>query len=410
MCILMALAVASLLAGCHASVGNGPRSLLQARVVVPVPIFTNNDVTWQATIAGGQGPYTVTWDFGGGAVPNAPTYADQPGPTSTSTVRMVAGTWFVRVTVTDSLGEACISPPAAYQAVTGQDIPPQIDSAVWDPVARTITVGATDVDDHEMLEITLRPPARGFSVDVNSKHAATTGPLTAVFRVRASDILAGASGNFGITVDDTHSTPTELFGGLNVSIPPLTFSADTLYAIPMTETAQVGEPVTVLVATGPTAHPYEYMNGVGLTMPSDGKYIGGDPAHGGTGDVPGTFNLGAPGGNAGSVDGFWTAMAPSGGFLLPPDNFIQSVDAQPAAGSQRFDFNVTPLGGSNQITASGALFNAQFRFSTAGTKTFGFQQLQSVKRTYYSDDTPTEYFWGDISNNQAGVPHAVVVR
>lgn len=70
-------------------------------------------------------------------------------------------------------------------------------------------------------------------------------------------------------------------------------------------------------------------------------------------------------------------------------------------GRERWDFNCTPIGGSDQTAASGPLFNFTFTFGNAGVKHFGFQQFDGVKRTYYSDAASNEYYWGDISNSAA---------
>jgi hypothetical protein len=412
---LVAISALALATSCHTkNVGTGGPQFLAATITVPTNMFGNQDATWTANIQGGIGPFTVAWDFGGGATPNTATFTGQAGPTSSATVTMVNNTganasYHAKVTVTDSLGVVFTTPDpgVAYTVGPIQNQPPVINSATWDATAKTITVSVSDPDDGENLSVTVTPPA-GFTVDNATKTAAATGPLTAVFNVSADDLFAGGTGNFGVSVTDGTATTTSPTG-VDVTIAPIALAADTLYAIPLTSTAAVGDKVTVVVATGIPANPFQYMNGCGLTMPSDGKYVGSTAPNGGTGDVPGSFNIGAVGGNQGDPDGIWAVMNPSGGFLLAPDNFITSTADQPAAGSERWDFNVTPLGGSNLTTASGALFNAQFEFSTAGTKTFGFQQFETVKRTYYSDDA-TEYFWGDITNNVGGVPNSVTVN
>jgi len=99
---------------------------------------------------------------------------------------------------------------------------------------------------------------------------------------------------------------------------------------------------------------------------------------------------------------------PSGGFLLPPDNFFAESDL--GGGLVGIDFNVTPIGGSDITTASGALFSFGATFA-AGENILGFQEASNVDRTYYSDSTQSaHYHWGDIGNDHAGIPNSVRVE
>ena len=126
--------------------------------------------------------------------------------------------------------------------------------------------------------------------------------------------------------------------------------------------------MTIVVATGIPANPFQFMNGVGLVVEDGADY------------AANSFNVGSVGGAADDVDGIWTDMAPTG-FLLAPDNFITKKDL--GGGTGRIDFNITPLGGSDVTTADGELFNFEMEFSAAGSYTITFQ----------------EFLWGDISNS-----------
>ena len=162
-------------------------------------------------------------------------------------------------------------------------------------------------------------------------------------------------------------------------------AADTLYAQAVETTVSVGDEVTVVVYTGVLAQAFEFMNGCGLTIEEDAD------------KVAGTFNTGVPGGQPDAADGFWSTMHPTGGFLLPPDNFIIATNI--GGGRERWDFNVTPIDGGEVTTSEGALFNYKFTFSVAGEKTFGFEEFRGVDRTYYSDNASVLYHWGDITNS-----------
>jgi hypothetical protein len=78
-------------------------------------------------------------------------------------------------------------------------------------------------------------------------------------------------------------------------------------------------------------------------------------------------------------------------------------------GQKRYDFNITPIGGSNLTGVGGTLFNAQFTYATPGNHAIGLQEFFGVKRTYYSEGNLTEYFWGDSTNNVPGAANSVVV-
>jgi hypothetical protein len=158
--------------------------------------------------------------------------------------------------------------------------------------------------------------------------------------------------------------------------------------------------VTVVVATGVPANPFQYLTGCRLCAPTESNMD----------YVAGTFNVGAPGGAVTGIDGFWTAMNPTGTppFLNPSDFLARSDTGD---GRWGIDVNVTPVGGSEVTNASGALFNIGVSFGAAGTWPLTFQQTETVNRTYYQDANQTpDYFWSDISNDHPGIPNSVVVQ
>ena len=170
---------------------------------------------------------------------------------------------------------------------------------------------------------------------------------------------------------------------------------DTLYAYLQQTVTEVGEPVLVVVATGAPANPFQYMNGVGVTVNEGAAF------------VDGTFNVGAPGGDQYDPDGIWSTMDPLPmTFLLPADWMI--MENQIEDEHVRIDFNVTPIGGAN-TTNGGELFNFCLEFSQAGTYTLGFEEFRDVKRTYFSDTDSREYFWGDIGNDHPGLLNSIYI-
>jgi hypothetical protein len=363
-------------------------------------LSTHVEGNWTATMTGGTAPYDVRWDFGGGSVSSILEMLDEPGPTSTASTAVLAGDWTATVQVTDAAGVVAIA-SRAYHVMPE----PQLSaSAIF--AAGKITV-VTDADPSADLRFNVDSPA-GFLLG-SPVPSLVNGNPGALVPVSAADPLLGANGE--LTVNITDSTGPTGVATVPVSLAPIALAADTLYAIPLQRQVRVGEPVTVLVATGTLPNPFLYMVGVGLTTDPDAQY-----------DY-GSLNFGDLGGAAPPPgqyweprffpDGIWAEFAAQpgwSGFLLAPDgeDFSFSFYSWIENGRRRWDMNLTPLGVQPRLNASGALFNVAFNFDSPGVKTFGFQQVSGVKRTYYADDA-TEYFWGDISNDHPGVANSVEV-
>jgi hypothetical protein len=368
-------------------------------LAVPAGMTDGANATWTLTINGGLPPYTVDWDFGGGADPNTFHITNASHPNSSVTTEMQQGTWNATVTVTDLTGLSATTNVAYTVGPSGPPPPivPVINSATYNSATQELTVVTSTTEAGETLTVNLQVPA-GFNVDASSKVAPGPDPRTAVFNITAASPAAGATGTFVVTVTDSDgdtSAPVSVVVTIAPVVPPPVIPADTLVAVPQVAAAQAAEAVTLVVSTGVTANPFQYMNGVGVTIESDAAY------------VPASFNVGAVGGATADPDGIWANMNPSGGFLLPPDNFIVSTAI--GGGRERWDFNITPIGGSDLTGVGGDLFNCQFTFTAMGNKTFGFQDVSGVKRTYYSDGALNEYFWGDITNSVAGFRNSVQI-
>jgi len=277
----------------------------------------------------------------------------------------------------------------SFRVVGIPDAPPTL-STTFDPATCTVTATATDPDGDDVTVSATTVPAGLTTPPAQTLHGAGIGGVTSgslTFQFSATDVLSGGTGDVTFTSDDGFgSTGTST---VTVSCPPFPLAPDTLYAIPLQDTVAVGDPVTIVVATGVPAGPFYYMTGARVTAPQASGFD----------YVPNSFNAGTPGGAAGDVDGLWTCMAPSS-FLLPPDFYLGRSDA--GNGLYGIEFNVTPLDGSDVTTCSGALFNFQATFTTPGTYHLGIQQADIVNRTYYNDATLTnDRFWSDISNAAA---------
>jgi hypothetical protein len=387
-------------------------------IVVPQGMNGGEDATWTANWVGGTGPYSISWNWGGGANPNTAAAAGIAGSTNSQTVTMVnpsltdSANYNVTVTVTDSQGLG-VPVTVAYTVGPTLNTAPTITSTSFNNGTLTVTVA--DVDNNDVT-VTIVTPAGVTAVSLSDVVSGGNGDAT--FSLSADDIFGGASGDVQITADDGQGgtdTATQA-----VSFAGITLEPDTLIAVPLQGSAGTaaatnnqnqitsGDIVRVVVATGVPANPFQFLNGVGVTVP--GGVQGGlndqyDITQGAV-YAANTFNAGAVGGDAGAVDGFWTTMAPGGGFLLPPDNFIKPTDI--GGGLIRIDFNLTPIGGSDVTTADGELFNFGMAFGIAGSYELGFQEFETVNRTYYQDGANNEYFWGDITND--GVPNTITVN
>lgn len=402
-----AASLAAVLAALLASAGCGllhhshtplPEPGPQVTITVPANIIGGASSTWSVSWIGGTAPYTIELDLGGGAAENVPAGTPAQSPfthvftmINPNLVNSAAYTYLAAVTDRDGLRGTAIG----TYTIGGESFNAiNIESAVFDDGLGVLTIEISARNDWPLTVSLATVPE--IVPEALAKAAQYLGPddslyyplhFRAEFRLQPAGglMFSGASGTVGITVEDDSGMSAT--SSVEVSILPFALAADTLYAIASPTLVGVAEPVTVIVASGVPAHPLQYINGIGLTVESDAQR------------AVGTYNIGEVGGAVGDADGFWTAMAPAGGFLVPPDSFIIATGL--SGGRERWDFNVTPIGGSDQTAASGALLNIQFMFGAPGVKSFSFEEAGSVKRTYYSDAANTQYFWGDITNDTA---------
>jgi len=233
-----------------------------------------------------------------------------------------------------------------------------------------------------MGEIDMNSPSPGAGFDANAPQAG---------EMDAGDGSGGELEPIGVDQGEPKPQPGDT-----------RFTLDTLYAIPQQTSAAVGAPVRIVVATGAPAHPFQYMNSVRVT------FSAGEPTF-----VPGSYNVGAVGGAPDYPDGIWASVAPEA-FLLPNDYMLSFNNYDAASGRWALDFNVTPILGTAVEGPEGELFNFEVTFAQPGTVQLGFEQFRDVDRAYYSYaesylGTVHEYYWGDISNDHAGVANTIEV-
>ena len=393
--VLVAALALVLAASCDSkNVGPWPPVLAPANITITAPAGMQGgvDANWTVNWTSSSAPFTVVWDFGNGANPNAVTNT-AAGNTDATTVQMLNASttddanYTVTVTVTDSQAR---SNSATLNYVVGPtpNLTPEIVSAVYTEPDLVVTV--QDADDAQTLTVDVTVPA-GMTVDAASKVAAQTGPLTATFTFGAEDSFAGGSGTTTVTVTDQDGATATT--DVAVSVAALVLDADTIYAIPMVSTATTADTVTIRVMTGVPANPFQYLVGANVTMPDWCTY------------AANTFNIGAVGGAMADSDGIWGDMGVTS-FLTGPDSFLFGQEKADfgEAGRHRLELNVTPLGGSDSTTNSGALCNFGVEFGQAGTATFGFvEATPPIDRTYYRDGANNDYYWGTLAAGPDGV-------
>lgn len=172
-----------------------------------------------------------------------------------------------------------------------------------------------------------------------------------------------------------------------------TYAYDTLYAYPLQAQAAVGEPVTVLIATGKPAHPLQFLSCVAVTVDEAGTY------------VADSFNIGVPGGARMGSDGIWGTMGiPDGQFLDLGDGLVPGTGDDIGNGRHAYTFAVVSMGAYPATNNEGVLFNFQLSFSQPGTYHIGLRSTDGTFDTlYYSSGDATNYFWSATLADANGV-------
>jgi hypothetical protein len=389
-----------LCAGCSGGPGDPPLTFFAVEATAPVAPIAGQPVQWSATLHGGAAPYRVSWNFGGGGVPDTLEETGISGASSTAETVMRPGQWIVTVTAFDSQGVISTD----MQLCTVANTPPAaaVESAVYDSVQRRLRVRLA-VTDENGDDVTVRLSAPGYLVEPAEQVVPGGGPATAEFIVSLADIFGGAPAlDLELALDDGAETViSPAADGIDVSIDPLPMVApDSLYAIPMKSVVAVDEPVRVLVVSTAPANPLRSCDIV-LTCGAWGH------------PVAGSFNLGAPGGAPLAADGMWAALQPAG-FAPVEDDFWTGFNGwlnyELGDGQRGFPFTLTPQGGTELNAAQGVLFSVEFVFTQPGVKTFGFAAGGKFGPTQYRDAAGTAYTWGDIANSTSGIPHSITVE
>ncbi len=395
-------------AGCSGGNGNdgggvtpGPEKLT-ATIIAPSWMEGGLSAQWSAAWSGGVAPYTVQWDLGDGAASG--TYAESTealGGTfsaimANATTAALDYTATLMVTSSDS---QTMWVSTAYSVAP--DRSPVIGSISFNAETGVLTIVATSTVPGAALMAAVNEPD-GLRADFITKSMSQTSDVsaTASFTWEALDQLAGGSGDCEVVVVDGLGRTTKTH--VQVAVPPIELLPDTIYAIPQTNHAKVGDVVTVVVATGVPAHPFQYLVGVNVTYPTWVEF---------TSQSYPRWNYGAPGGAQGDADGIWgeNGMGLSdGSFLIGPEPFMfpgwEEKSDFGISERHRMEFYIVPLGGHDITGISGALLNFQVKFDHAGTASFGFiESTPPIDRTYYRDGSNNDYYWGTLMAGPDGV-------
>jgi hypothetical protein len=163
---------------------------------------------------------------------------------------------------------------AAFSAEPDAQPPSFIAAAGFDASTRRLSVVLDPGAARGPLTVELLPPP-GMQAGARIKAApAGTAPVSVEFLLYSTDVLAGAEGELRVAASDGVSTQTYA-DPVEASFAALAVPANTLVCVPTVPVARVGEPVTFIFATGPTANPFQYLNLCTPRLPSDAQYVNG---------------------------------------------------------------------------------------------------------------------------------------
>jgi hypothetical protein len=240
------------------------------------------------------------------------------------------------------------------------------------------------------------------------------GTARAEFTLKRLDAAAGAV-NVGVIVDGPLPVNGHAEQSIELELPQMALESDTLYALPLKTTVRVGEAVRIVVASGPTAHPFEAGGAtVVIPVPRD------DLTH--VQVLYETLDYGAPGGGEEVADGIWGQVAGNTSVYKPGISEIQEYtfgDAESGAEAKAIQCFPYIYGRDPIAGAQGALFNFEVTFAKPGDYPLLFQlgeQRPSYPgdaihplRTHYTLSSDNRHGWTDISNDHPGIPNSVTV-
>jgi len=360
--------------------------------------FGGEAFTFTATMTSGTGVTSWSWDFGGGAIPNTATGSGNSSSVNVTLVNpslTADESYSGSFTATDVNGST--TKTFEYTVGPTQNRAPTVTLTYADGV---LTATAADEDGDELTftftvdsgDVTVTPATIGpTSTYVQTATVAAAGFEDVDFTITVT-VDDGMGGTDSDSVSDTLVTPKPPDNAIWMTVDKTTVA--------------VGDTIVLTVWAYNTANPLRYLDSAMVEY--EGFGVGGATL------TTDTFNLGAVGGDAGDVDGFWT-LVPGGNFGLvlggislfgPYDADYFVDDVQVPAGRKYIAVNVSPTftgtPGEAPAGSTGALFNVTLTAETAGTAEFHFVHEYSqsaggaiIAGTMYSSDENTHYSFVD---------------
>lgn len=384
---------------------------VEAIIIAPGEMRGGSDAVWRVNINGYNGPFRISWDFGGGAVTNDHSFSDELSP-NLLRVRMVnpgpgEEQYTATVTVRDKVGATDTATYSYRVGPPGADPPPLPPPGNRPPVIEEVTVS------EGMLSVLVSDPdGDTVTVSVTDEFGNDVGEDQGTELLFALDRWFGFWLQREIGLVISASDGAEAVTKQSAYTPqPVDIAEDTLYAVATADTAPAvrdpqnagpGKGVRVIVFTGPTKWPFQRLAGVAVTCEDGSDY------------VQGSFDAGIPDDESDTdgitgIDGIWELLD-ADELEVTPDDQIGGPNRRDLPGSRgALDFRIIPQGALELEGAEGVLFSFVMAFSQPGEYRIGFQPTDTISRTYYQDQAQlNEYFWGDISNE--GVPNTVTVN
>ena len=168
------------------------------------------------------------------------------------------------------------------------------------------------------------------------------------------------------------------------------YAQDTLYVIPMKNTAFVDEPISIVVACGQTNNPFLYAY-ASVSWEAEGYF------------VADSFNAGAIGGYYDEVDGIWSLVNTS--QLLVTDDY-SNQEIQYSDNREYLNMGVVPITGQDTVGAHGDILNFSLAFSEPGVYRIGLIKDETYPNiSFYRDSNNQDYIWSVFSTDDYGMPN-----
>lgn len=240
----------------------------------------------------------------------------------------------------------------------------------------------------------ITPIGQNYSAEIFAYQIEMCEDGSASFRTVGQLVLDEARGAPGETVRFTYEFGAEFVDGAWYRV--VTLDRDLAFGIPSEAISsngrrldpinvEPGQEVSVTLYANNLPAALAHMNAVRVVFPATFEY------------VRGSANPGSLGGSTCDVDGIWSSFVQPSGLLFPPDSFFVTTDL--GNGRCALDLNVTSI--DRIIPAApigyGDLINFKLQNNGSAPLELEFQPVSTddVKRTYFSDSSNGDHFFGN---------------